>query len=213
MSGGTTGRKLLPRAERRAALIESAKRAFLHGGFAATSIDQIAAEAGVSTVLIYRHFDSKADLYRAVLADVRARFSTSEPTGFSPERIDAIVEAARADPDGFRLLFRHAAREPEFRSMVDDRTNRMRANAERMIEERGLIPDPALRSWAASLAPAVFLEAVLSWVDAGCPDPERAADRARGVISGVMRAIAGPGIAARGPGAPGDPSQEPPAPG
>ncbi len=34
---------------------------------AATSLDDVAAEAGVSRVILYRHFESKSDLYRAVL--------------------------------------------------------------------------------------------------------------------------------------------------
>lgn len=196
MSEAPSDRKLLPRAERRAALVEAAKRAFLHGGFAATGLDRIAAEAGVSTVLIYRHFASKAELYRAALDDARAHINASSPAGFAPERIDAIVDAARTDPDGFRLLFRHAAREPDFRDMVDERTERMRANAARQIELHGLITDPELLAWAARLAPAAFIEAVLTWVDAGCPDPEHAADRMRAVLGGVIRAVAGQGVAA-----------------
>ena len=34
---------------------------------AATSLDDIAAEAGVTRVTLYRHFDSMTDLYQAVL--------------------------------------------------------------------------------------------------------------------------------------------------
>lgn len=110
-----------------------------------------------------------------------------------PERIDEIVAAARADPDGFRLVFRHAAREPEFRAFVDERQGLMVEHAERQFAERGVIPDPALRAWAANLVPTVLVEAILTWIDAGCPDPDNAPDALRGVIRGAIRAIAGPG--------------------
>src|SRR5215218_7580674 len=62
--------KLLRRPERRRALISAAARAFARNGFAATNLDGVAAELSVAAVLISRHFDSKADLYRAVLDDL-----------------------------------------------------------------------------------------------------------------------------------------------
>ncbi|MGH9248879.1 MAG: helix-turn-helix domain-containing protein [Acidimicrobiales bacterium] len=46
-------------------LLAAAARAFARGGFAATGLDDVAAEAGVSRVLTYRHFDSKEQLYTA----------------------------------------------------------------------------------------------------------------------------------------------------
>jgi len=36
-------------------------------GFTATGLDDIAAEAGITRVILYRHFDSKTELYQAVL--------------------------------------------------------------------------------------------------------------------------------------------------
>lgn len=51
---------------RRAALLEAAARQFLANGFAATSMRDIAAEAGMQPGSIYYHFPSKADLLVAV---------------------------------------------------------------------------------------------------------------------------------------------------
>ncbi len=51
------------------------------------------------------------------------------------------------------------------------------------------IPDPA---WAARLVPAVAIAAVTAWLDAGRPDPERAADRIRDAIYGVIAAAQQP---------------------
>jgi AcrR family transcriptional regulator len=51
---------------RRAALMEAAARQFLANGFAATSMRDIAAEAGMQPGSIYYHFPSKAELLVAV---------------------------------------------------------------------------------------------------------------------------------------------------
>src|SRR5690242_6648765 len=110
----------LPRAERRDQILAAATRAFARAGFAGTGLDDIAAEAGVSRVILYRHFDSKTDLYRAALDRVLARLSAQVGEGqYGTESVADLIAAAAEDPDGFRLVFRHAAREPEFRAETD----------------------------------------------------------------------------------------------
>lgn len=49
------------------AIIEAATRAFFDGGYAATSIEQVAAAAGVSKVTIYSHFGDKRGLFAAAV--------------------------------------------------------------------------------------------------------------------------------------------------
>ena len=63
----STKRRLLSREQREASILRAAARAFATGGFAATSMEDIAAEAGVTKLIVYRHFDSKQQLYEAVL--------------------------------------------------------------------------------------------------------------------------------------------------
>ena len=60
----------LPRAERREVILRSAAQLFGRRGYAAASMEDIAAAAGVTKLILYRHFASKADLYRAVLQRV-----------------------------------------------------------------------------------------------------------------------------------------------
>jgi AcrR family transcriptional regulator len=181
------GRPRLRRAERREQILAAATRAFARSGYAATSLDEIAAEAGISRVILYRHFDSKTDLYRAVLDHACLRLA--EAVGeddYTAASLDALLHAAAADPDGFRLLFHHAAREPEFRAEVD----RLRAGsveiARRYFAE--LIPDPAWATWATQLAPTVAVDAVIAWLDAGQPDRDRAADRILQVLAAITEA-------------------------
>ncbi|MGP9537613.1 TetR/AcrR family transcriptional regulator [Brachybacterium sp. AOP43-C2-M15] len=57
----------MPRAQRRSQLLELATREFTEKGFQATSMDDIAAAAGVTKPVLYQHFDSKETLYVEVL--------------------------------------------------------------------------------------------------------------------------------------------------
>ena len=177
------------RADRREQILDAATRAFARTGFAATGLDEIAAEAGITRVLLYRHFDSKADLYTAVLDRACQRLENSVGSDdFDTQSIPALLHAAAADPDAFRLLFRHAAREPEFRT----RMNRLTA-ASVDIARRNLaaqIPDGPWLHWASQLIPTLTIEAVIAWLDAGQPDPEHAPDRVSTAVHGVIDAAA-----------------------
>jgi AcrR family transcriptional regulator len=61
-------RRRLTAEERRTAILDAALSAFSRKGFHATSIDDIAGEAGVSKALIYEHFASKQELYANLIA-------------------------------------------------------------------------------------------------------------------------------------------------
>lgn len=59
------------KAQRRQRLLDAASRLFAERGFRAVSIEDLAAEAGVSGPAVYRHFDSK----EALLADLLIKVS------------------------------------------------------------------------------------------------------------------------------------------
>lgn len=54
-------------ARKRAALVAAATETFLDAGYSDASVNQIAAKAGVSIATLYRHFDTKDDLFTAVM--------------------------------------------------------------------------------------------------------------------------------------------------
>ena len=69
----------------------------------------VAAEAGITRMLLYRHFDPKTDLYRVVLDRACQRLTAAVGEDvFDEGSMPMLVRVAAADPDGFRLLFRHA---------------------------------------------------------------------------------------------------------
>lgn len=175
------------RAERREQILAAATRAFARAGFAATSLDDVAAEAGITRVILYRHFESKADMYRAVLDRACARLAESVGTGdYGDDAIPALVRAAAVDPGAFRLLFRHAAREPAFRELADGLAAASADVARRSLA--GQIPSEPWLDWAARLVPVVTIEAVIAWLDAGQPDPDQAADRIGQAVHGAILA-------------------------
>lgn len=175
----------LPRGQRREQIIAAATRAFARAGFAATSLDDIAAEAGISRAILYRHFDSKTDLYQAVLDNACGRLiNETGADQFTDESIGGLLRAAASDPAGFHLLFHHAAREPEFRKAMDQFRADMTAVAHKHLAAQ--IPDSAWAAWAAQLVPTVAIAAVTAWLDAGQPDPDRAAGLVRDAIYGVI---------------------------
>ena len=181
----------LSRIERREQLLAAATEAFATAGFAATNLDEVAAAAGVTRVILYRHFDSKSELYQAVLDRMCARLEAhvDEPVGgFTDDSIDGMLAAAIESPAGFKLLFQHALREAEFKERIEKFRSDIAEAAFMQISH--VVSDPTQARWAAQLAPAVAVEATIAWLDAGQPEPEKAAARVRRVVAGVVEAAA-----------------------
>ncbi|WP_432559226.1 TetR family transcriptional regulator [Granulicoccus sp. GXG6511] len=133
MADGRTLRWQQHNAERRAALVDACLRAIRSHG-AGVSMDAIAAEAGTSKTVIYRHFTDRAGLYRAVADKVGRRIERAlrEVIGVpatvpeaagpasrpeSPARasvarvIDTYLALMEADPDVYRFVVRPPALE------------------------------------------------------------------------------------------------------
>jgi len=83
---------------KRAAILEAAKRMFTQHGFDGASMDQIAAEAGVSKLTVYSHFGDKDALFLAAVeshCDLSLPSSLFEPSPETPLR-DRLMEIAIA---------------------------------------------------------------------------------------------------------------------
>ncbi|MGI8457675.1 MAG: TetR/AcrR family transcriptional regulator [Propionibacteriaceae bacterium] len=63
----TTRVARLPRDQRRAQLLDAANEVFTTHGYHASAMDDIAEAAGVSKPVLYQHFESKLELYFALL--------------------------------------------------------------------------------------------------------------------------------------------------
>jgi len=158
----------LRRPERRAAIIDGAARAFARGGFAATSMADVAAASGVTHLIVYRHFESKEALYEAVLERalelLAVALSDTRAVGSHGPTPAALLGAARADRSVFEVLWRHATREPDFARFADRARDQLRA-----VTETALAPHVVAEHlrWAVRATNAYVVEAVLVWVEDG----------------------------------------------
>lgn len=169
-NGGT--RQLPRRDERRAQLVRVAAAAFSDGGFAATSMDDVAKAAGITRLVVYRRFESKHELYREVLDEVATRLAAEWIRCTDGEHSDGaavrtVLSVARENPDAFRLLFVHAQREPEFRDFYAEFRELQIEVSDRIIG--GRIADPVLRRWANDVLVDHLVSSVLRWLSCDCP--------------------------------------------
>lgn len=164
--------KLLPRAERRASILKGAAAAFARSGFAPTSMEDVAAACGVTKLIVYRHFETKEDLYRAILQRVFDRIGEELSTGLAASSTRGLgartqLVVAREDPDGYTLLWRHAAREPKFADYAAE----VRAVSVEVVRQLLHLDsgDPVLDRWKAEALFTWLVEATLAWLDTGAP--------------------------------------------
>ena len=107
-------KKRLSGADRRVQLMEVGRGVFASHGYEATSIEEVAQQAGVSKPIVYEHFGAKEGLYAAIvdreMDDLVARMSESISHGSPRERFEAAVLAfmtyAKEEPAGFAVLTR-----------------------------------------------------------------------------------------------------------
>ena len=75
-SSRSAGRRL-SRSARRAQILEVAERVFTSNGYQGTSLEDIAAGAGITRPLIYNYFADKDELYLEILESARAELETA----------------------------------------------------------------------------------------------------------------------------------------
>ncbi|MCW5749580.1 MAG: TetR/AcrR family transcriptional regulator [Alphaproteobacteria bacterium] len=110
-------------------ILEAATGLFLERGYRATSMDRIAASAGVSKITIYAHFSSKAALFAAIVEGLAGRLTAAirrlALSGLPPE--EALRQVGRAylrlalAPSSLglhRLLVAETARDPALGRLI-----------------------------------------------------------------------------------------------
>lgn len=140
----TAIKRRLPPAERRATIERAAERLFAERGYAGTRLEDVAAAAGVTKPVLYRHFASKEALHRALLEHHRDALASDalDPyleDGTLEQRLPAMLDAwfgyLERHPDACRLLLREPADE-QTRDLYRDLHDRQRAADAAILREQ-----------------------------------------------------------------------------
>ena len=146
----------MTRSERREQLIDVARALFAERGLEGTSVEEIAAHAGVSKPVIYEHFGGKEGLYAVVVdrevrtlhESIRAAITTPDA---SPRALIELGTLALLDyiddrPNGFRIISRDSSGtspEGSFQTILSDIASRVEDLLAQEFGKRGLEADVA----------------------------------------------------------------------
>jgi AcrR family transcriptional regulator len=141
--------------ERRARILEAAEQAFAARGYHSTSMDDIAAAAGITKPVLYDHFSSKLDLYTRLTEGIRDELTTRGAAAMAADapprqRIRTGVEAFFAfveeRPSAARVLLFTPIGEPELVDAAREvQAGATAALAALFVAEGGLFADTADR--------------------------------------------------------------------
>ncbi|KUH35589.1 MULTISPECIES: TetR/AcrR family transcriptional regulator [Streptomyces] len=118
-------------AERRQQLLDIGRTLFATRGFEGTSVEEIAAKAGVSKPVVYEHFGGKEGLYavvvdremRQLLDMVTSALTAGHPRELLEQAAFALLDYIETYTDGFRILVRDspvAQSTGTFASLISD---------------------------------------------------------------------------------------------
>jgi AcrR family transcriptional regulator len=135
--------------ERREQLLDVGRALFAEKGFEATSIEEIAARAGVSKPVVYEHFGGKEGLYAVVvdremsdlLERLTAALSGGHPRVLVEQAALALLTYIEEQTDGFRILSRDspvAGATGTFSSLLSDIASQVEHILSREFSSRGL---------------------------------------------------------------------------
>ncbi|GAA2925494.1 TetR/AcrR family transcriptional regulator [Streptomyces thioluteus] len=126
-----TRRVRMTGAERREQLLDVGRTLFAERGFEGTSVEEIAAKAGVSKPVVYEHFGGKEGLYavvvdremRQLLDMVTGALTAGHPRELLEQAAFALLDYIDSYTDGFRILVRDspvAQSTGTFASLISD---------------------------------------------------------------------------------------------
>ncbi len=170
--------------ERREQLLDVGRALFAEKGFEATSIEEIAARAGVSKPVVYEHFGGKEGLYAVVvdreMSDLLDRLtgalSAAHPRVLVEQAALALLTYIEDETDGFRILSRDspvAGSTGTFSSLLNDIASQVEHILAREFSTRGMQSELA-PMYAQMLVGMVALTGQW-WLEERKPDREQVA--------------------------------------
>ncbi|WP_084143283.1 TetR/AcrR family transcriptional regulator [Amycolatopsis taiwanensis] len=118
-------------ARNRRNILAAARKHLIQAGFRKLSLDQVAKDAGVTRVTIYRQFTSKLGLLDAVaeelaqranlVAGIQAAAAVDDPVAAFKVMVAELCRFWSTDPDLLRRLISLSAVDPEANQVINDR--------------------------------------------------------------------------------------------
>ena len=151
-SGRRDGRARMTGKERREQLLDVGRSLFAEKGFDATSVEEIAAKAGVSKPVVYEHFGGKEGLYAVVVdremqalldAITGALASQGHPRALLERAAFALLDYVESSTDGFRILVRDSpvtTPTGTFASLISDAASQVEHIMAGQFKQRGFDP-------------------------------------------------------------------------
>jgi AcrR family transcriptional regulator len=145
------GRVRMTGKERREQLLDVGRKLFAERGFEGTSVEEIAAKAGVSKPVVYEHFGGKEGLYAVVVdreTGLLLRKITDTLTGGHPRELLeqaalGLLEYVETSADGFRILVRDSPMgqaHGTFASLISDIASQVEYILSEQFKARGFDP-------------------------------------------------------------------------
>jgi len=169
--------------ERREQLLDIGRRLFAKRGLDGTSIEEIAAQAGVSKPVVYEHFGGKEGLYAVVVDREVDRFLSMATELLQGEDTMEKFEAAAVsllryiedNSDGFRILVRDSnpAGTGTFASLISDIAGQVEYLLADVLKARGY--DPKLAPVYSQMLVGMVAFAGQWWLDVRKPKLEEMA--------------------------------------
>ena len=170
--------------ERRTQLLDVGRSLFAEKGFDATSIEEIAARAGVTKPVVYEHFGGKEGLYAVVvdremerlLSGVADALTSGDARELLEQAALAFLVYIEEQPDGFRILVRDspvASSSGTFASLISDIASQVEHILGREFKARGF--DPKLAPMYSQALVGMVALTGQWWLDARKPKRDEVA--------------------------------------
>ncbi len=113
--------------DRRAQVLDAARRVFVRDGFEAASTAAVAQEAGVTRGLVHHYFGSRRELFLALLEELAQRLPAAIRTDLRGEPLErmievnskALLDAVERDRDAWTRLLGTAGSDPDVQAILD----------------------------------------------------------------------------------------------
>ncbi|MEU2124161.1 TetR/AcrR family transcriptional regulator [Nocardia niwae] len=184
----------LPPDERRRVLLDAGAKLFADQPYDAVLMEDVAAEAGVSRALLYRHFPSKRDLFAAIyqLASeqllVATTFDAEAPLADQlAAGLDTHFDYFEANANSVLAANRVLAADPTIQAIIAGELGELR---ERVLDALRLEGPPRATVSAILMSWLTFVRVLtVDWLEHGAPTRAQMREISLGALLGALRPV------------------------